>query len=363
MEKDELDDNEELEFNKKIEREKNELLNKVLSGNLETKHDKVGFILNNNTSARNSDIELAWKYWSTFEKHLFNGSYITKKELKQLTKINSLTRSRARIQNEYKLFQADDAVKKHRGVLANTMKNEAIEEKPEGLQMYSVYIDETGKTQDYLSVGSLWIVDGLKAFETQNKIKKWKEENNISYEFHFAELTKHKLEKYKEFFLLFLKNNPTIGFKAIILNRKGIRNINSAITDLTFHVIHKGIKHENSTGRAPLPRLLQAWIDEEQKGSDQLKIENLKERLSSQSISDLYLGDFQAVDSKQNFGIQIVDIFTASINRKIHNPESKGKPKDELANYVFDLLKFDINNIDLENNDTDKSAVFNLSYQ
>ena len=100
MEKDELDDNEELEFNKKIEREKNELLNKVLSGNLETKHDKVGFILNNNTSARNSDIELAWKYWSTFEKHLFNGSYITKKELKQLTKINSLTRSRARIQNE-----------------------------------------------------------------------------------------------------------------------------------------------------------------------------------------------------------------------------------------------------------------------
>lgn len=364
-EEEKISEQEELSKNKirDIEKEKVELLNRVLSGNLQTKHDKVGFILNNNTSARNSDIELAWSYWSTFENHLFNGYHITKKELMKLTKINSLSRSRARIQNEYKLFQADDVVKKHRGVLANTMKEEAVEKKPEGLPMYSVYIDETGKTQNFLSVGSLWIVDGYKAFQSYNEIKKWKDENNINYEFHFAEVTKHKLENYKDFFLNFLKNNPTVGFKAIILNKKGISNTNSAITDLTFHIIHKGINHENDTGRAPLPRLLQVWIDEEEKGSDQLKIENLKERLSSQSISNLYLGDFQAVDSKQNFGIQIVDIFTASINRKIHNPDSIGKPKDELANYVFELLKFDISDINLENNDTDKSTVFNLNYK
>lgn len=367
MGKDEIENNEQVEFEddkiERIEKEKNDLLNKVLSGNLLTKHDKVGFILNNNTAARNSDIELAWNYWSTFESDLFNGFNITKSELKKLTKINSLSRSRAKIQNEYKLFQADETVRKHRGVLAESMKEEAIEMKPDGLQMYSVYIDETGKTQDFLSVGSLWIVDGYKAFQTYNKIKTWKEKNNINYEFHFSELTKHKLETYKEFFLTFLKNNPTVGFKAIILNRKGIRNINSAITDLTFHVIHKGINHENNTGRAPLPRLLQVWIDEEEKGSDQLKIENLKERLSSQSISDLYLGDFQAVDSKENYGIQIVDIFTAAINRKLHNPESKGKPKDELADYIFELLKFDIGSIDLENKETDNSTVFNLNYQ
>ncbi|MBE7646783.1 MULTISPECIES: DUF3800 domain-containing protein [Tenacibaculum] len=365
MEKEKINEQEELSDRKirNIEKERLELLNKVLSGNLQTKHDKVGFILNNNTSARNSDIELAWNYWSTFENDLFNGSYITKKQLKKLTKISSLSRSRARIQNEYNLFQADDIVKKHRGTLANVMKDEAVEKKPDGLPMYSVYIDETGKTQQFLSVGSLWIVDGYKAFESYNEIKKWKDKNNINYEFHFAELTKHKLEKYKEFFLTFLKYNPTVGFKAIILNRKGIKNVNSAITDLTFHIINKGINHENHTGRAPLPRLLQVWIDEEEKGSDQLKIENLKERLSGQSISDLYLGDFQAVDSKQNFGIQIVDIFTASINRKIHNPNSKGKPKDELADYVFDLLKFDINSVNLENNETDKSTVFNLNHQ
>jgi hypothetical protein len=346
----------------KIDEERHQLLNKVLSGNLVTKRDKVGFILNNSTIARNSDIELAWLYWQTFESDIFNGNHITKHDLKELTSVNSITRSRARIQNEYKLFQADEKVRKFRGKLADDMREEAIEEKPEGLPSYSIYIDETGKTQDYLSVGSLWVVEGYKLFQTGNEIKDWLERENINYEFHFAEVTKHKLEAYKEFFLKFLKLNPTVGFKAIILNKKGLKDVNSAITDLTFHLIYKGINHENSTGRALLPRLLQVWLDAEEKGADQLKVENLKERITGQSIKGLFLGDIYPVDSKDNISIQIVDLFTASINRRIHNPNSHGNPKDELADYIFGLLKFDIADINLENNETDKSKVFNLDF-
>lgn len=347
----------------KLEKEKQELLRKVLSGNLESKHDQVGFILNSNNSARNSDIELAWNYWLTFEGELFNGEYVTKNDLKKLTKIGSLTRSRARIQNEYKLFQADDKVKRSRGVLATKMREEAIDEKPKGLQMYSIYIDETGKTQDFLSVGSLWIIDGFKTFLATREIKAWVDEKGIDFEFHFTKVNRNRLDFYKEFFLKFLKLNPTVGFKIIVIDNSGIRDISGAITDLTFHLINKGIKHENKTGRAPLPRLLQTWLDEEERGSDQLKIENLKERLSSQQIDGLYLGDFFAVDSKDNFNIQAVDLFTAAVNRKIHNPNSEGNIKDELATYILDLLNFDVNSIDLNNSESDKSAVFNLSYR
>lgn len=346
----------------KIEKEKRELLSKVLSGNLETKHDRVGFLLNNHSAARNSDIELAWIYWKTFEPELFNGVSVTKEELKKLTKINSLTRSRARIQNDYKLFEADDSVKKHRGVLAEEMREEAIEEKPEGLKMYHVYIDETGKTQEFLSIGSLWIVDGFAAFQANRRIQEWMEINKIGYEFHFSEVNKHRLETYKEFFFKYLKLNPTIGFKTIIIDKKGINDISGAITDLTFHLLNKGIIHENKTGRAPLPRLLQVWLDADEKGSDQLKIENIKERIASQKINGLYLGDFSAVDSRKNIDIQAVDLFTAAINRRIHNPNSVGKVKDELADYILSLLNFDLTKIDLTNTKTDKSAIFNLSY-
>lgn len=362
LNKDEIKEQESVRENK-IEKEKQDLLNKVLSGNLVTNHDKVGFILNNYSVARNSDIELAWLYWKTFEDDKFNGYHITKDDLKKLTMINSLTRSRARIQNDYKLFQADEKVRKHRGVLAQEMREEAIEEKPEGLPMYSIYIDETGKTQDYLSVGSLWILDGYKLFQSSLKIKEWLEQNKIDYEFHFAEVSNHKLDTFKEFFLKYLELNPTIGFKAIIVNKKGFSDLNSAITDLTFHLIHKGINHENSTGRAPLPRRLQVWLDEEEKGIDQLKIENLKERITRQNIPNLYLGDFGAVRSKDNYSIQIVDLFIASINRRIHNPNSQGKVKDKLADFTLGLLNFDVGKINLDNAETDKSRVFNLAFK
>jgi hypothetical protein len=346
----------------KISEERKDLLAKVLSGNLESKHDKVGFILNNHHEARNSDIDLAWHYWKTFESNLFNGVHITKNQFKKLTKINSITRSRARIQNEYKLFQADDKVKKHRGVLADIIREESIEEKPSGTPIYHIYIDETGKTQDYLSVGSLWVLDGYAAWQAGNRIREWIELKKIDYEFHFSEVKKHRLETYKEFFLKFLKLNPTVGFKIIIVDKKGLRDTNRAIIDLTYHIINKGIVHENETGRAPLPRVLQVWLDEEEKGSDQIKIENIKERITRQQIEGLFLGDFDAVNSKDIFEIQVVDLFTAAINRRIHNPDSVGQVKDELADFILELLDFDIHSISLSNTRTDKATVFNLSY-
>lgn len=346
----------------KIVKERRDLLNKVLSGNLETTIERVGFILNNYSDARNSDIELAWVFWKLFENTIFNGEYITKGQLFKLTKLNSLSRCRARIQNEYKLFQADDSVKKYRGVLEEEMKSEAIEQKPSGLPLFSIYIDEAGKTQQYITVGSLWVIDGPSTFPATLELREWIKNKKIEYEFHFAEVTDNRLSNYKEFFLNFLKLNPTIGFKAIIINKKGIKDIGIAITDLTFHVINKGIDHENITGRAPLPRYLQAWIDEEEKGYDQLKIENLKERIVSQHIDGLYLGDIIAVDSKSSFYIQAVDLFTSAINRKIHNPINQKKAKDELADYILNLLNFDPSQVNLNDNIIDKSAVFNLNY-
>ena len=342
-------------------KERQEILNGAVSGSISNIREKVAFILNNVIASRNSDIELAWLFWDTFEKEIFNGSYVTKKDLFNLTKISSLTRIRAKIQNEYKLFQADDTVKKHRGVLEAEKRQEAIEDRPH-YPLYSIYIDETGKTQQYITVGSLWLTDPMTALLAGFELRDWIKENNIDFEFHFKEVTQNCLEKYKEFFLKFLILHPSAGFKAIIIKKAGISNINIGITDLTFHLINKGIDHENSTGRAPLPRLLQVVIDNEESGSDKLKIENIKERITSQKITGLHIDSIEVADSKGNFYLQIVDLFTSSINRKIHNPESKENAKDLLAEYILGLVNFNIELVDKENNNLDNSAVFNLTY-
>lgn len=354
--------NDEVNALEKLEKERREILHSAICGKIGNIREKVAYILNNFTSARNSDIELAWLYWSSFEQDIFNGATVTKLELLKLTKISSLTRIRAKIQNEYKLFQANDKVKRYRGVLEEEKKQEAIEDKP-SYPLYTIFIDETGKTQQYISVGSLWDTDPRTTLFARQKIAVWLELQNIDYEFHFADLKNQKLEQYKAFFLKFLILHPSIGFKAIIISKSGLTNINSVITDLTFHLINDGIKHENETGRAPLPRLLQVRLDREEEGSDQLKLANIKERIISQHIEGLLIDSMEVVDSKDNIYLQVVDLFISAINRKLHYSISKDNPKDELADYILGLLKFNIENLDMENNNADKSMVFNLTYK
>lgn len=346
----------------RVEKQKQEVLNRAVSGKIENLRDRVAYILNNSNEARNSDVELLWIYWETFEKDEFSGSLVSKDQMKKLARISSLSRIRAKIQNEFKLFQANDSVKRFRGTLEDDKKMEAIEDKPTGIGLYSVYIDETGKNQEYLSVGSLWLLNFSMSgtFSFEQKLKKWKKNKQIDFEFHFNELTKNKLPFYKEFFIKFITNFPETGFKLIVVNNKGFSDKAKALTDLTYHLLSKGVDHENTTGRAPLPRVLQVYIDEEEKGSDQLKIENIKERLKNQKIEGLHLGNFEAVSSNEIFFVQIADLFTASINRKLHSPTNTHF-KDEFADFLLDVLKFDISKINRQNDVIDNSTLFNLS--
>lgn len=359
---DALNNNGEISKESIVEKQKQEVLNRAVSGKIENLSDRVAYILNNSNEARNSDIELLWIYWETFQKEELSGSLVSKDQMKKLARISSLSRIRAKIQNEFKLFQANDSVKRFRGTLEDDKRTEAIEDKPTGIGLYSVYIDETGKNQEYLSVGSLWSLDfsmsGTYSFEQE--LRKWKKNNQIDFEFHFNELTKNRLPLYKEFFIKFITSFPETGFKLIVVNNKGFTDKAKALTDLTYHLLSKGVDHENTTGRAPLPRVLQVYIDEEEKGSDQLKIENIKERLKSQKIEGLYLGNFEAVSSDESFFVQIVDLFTASINRKLHS-STHTHFKDEFADFVLDVLKFDISKINKQNNVIDNSVLFNLS--
>lgn len=346
----------------RIEEERKQILNRAVSGLIENVRDRVAYILNHSTEARNSDIDLAWTYWELFQNEEFSGLIKSKEQLRRLARFSTLSRERAKIQNEYKLFQAEEKIKRFRGTLEEDKRNEAIEDKPSGIGSYEVYIDETGKNQEYLSVGSLWILkyDVITIYNFKMQIEKWLAENNVDFEFHFKDLNKSRIPLYKEFVLKFLKAFPECGFKLIVINNKGFADKLKAIIDLTFHLLFKGVKHENSTGRAPLPRTLDVSLDEEETGSDQLKIENIKERITSQKLEGLYLGSFEAISSKGSFFVQIVDLFVGSVNRKLHST-NESHFKDEFADWVLTVLKFDINQVNKLNENVDNATLFNLS--
>ena len=342
--------------------ERKALIDRVASNTITTVKDKVAFILNNHSEARNSDIKLAYIYWRTFEEEKLEGKEeISVETMLKLTKQITLSRWRAKIQYEYKLFLADEEVQISRGKLQGQYKRDALEHKPANLPLYQVFIDETGKNDEYLSIGSLWLLGyNPKLIIHSMDITDWKKRQKIEYEFHFSKLTKHKLEEYKDFFRLFISKFPDIGFKVIVLKAKGLSNKNEAIVDLTFHLLYKGILHEHDSKRAPLPRMLQVRIDDEELGSDTLKLENIRERISGQKVDGLHLDVFEAVSSAKNHFIQAVDLFTGAVNRKLN---FSGDPnfKDEFADFIFDTLGFDIDSIDSTSINPGNSKIFNLS--
>ncbi|MFN8347653.1 MAG: hypothetical protein U0X91_21795 [Spirosomataceae bacterium] len=117
MEEQPKSDTKKLTKEERTEQEREDILNRLKSQLLETTRDKVAFLLNTSGETRNSDIDLAWAYWTTFEGDKFDGGFLTKETLRQLTRYSSLTRMRRKIQNDYKLFEANDEVKKRRGIL------------------------------------------------------------------------------------------------------------------------------------------------------------------------------------------------------------------------------------------------------
>src|SRR5262249_47402395 len=108
---------------------------------------------------------LQLRYWETFVDD-YDPNAFTPDDLYRLPRLNSLSRSRATIQNKLKLFQATAAVRERRGTMSDEERERAVREA--AYPVLAIYADESGKTQDHIVVGSLWV---LRSEETLRLMK------------------------------------------------------------------------------------------------------------------------------------------------------------------------------------------------
>jgi len=342
---DNLSDEEKL---KEIKREEEiqHLLNNLSSANVNTLRDKVAWILNHNPNARDSDVTLMLDFWETFESHIYNGQYIKPEDLYRLTRMTSIARERAKIQNIYKLFQASSEVRERRGTLSEEEKDKAVEDRPIGYPSMTVYMDESGKNADQLIVGSVWFLEVGKAlYDIHKKITNFKKEVNFTKEFHFAKMSRDDLPIYQTMIEMFLRESPNHSFKVISIPTKGIQNKQESLRQLFYHLIVKGVENENKTGRAVLPRVLQVWKDAEEEGADRLFVAELDDRLKQASTNlfdkNLHLDFVRCADSEHNLFLQITDLFTASANRVLNE-------SSVVKNHKTDFAEFFLNAVDID---------------
>lgn len=328
-----------------LEQQKQELLRHVSGYKTNTLRQRVAWILNTFPRARDSDMDLQFKYWELFESDRINGQSVSFENLRHLTRLTSLVRERARIQNQYKLFLASPTVRERRGTLSEEEKEKAINEKP-SYPVFAVYMDESGKTSSHLLVGSVWFLavggDNITLF---NNILALKKRSRFAGEFHFKDMKEDDFPVYKELIDMFLAHGNAVSFKLISLPRAGIKDTQAVLLDMVYHLLTKGIDHENSTGRAPLPRSLQLWKDAEEAGTDGLMLIKLEDKLRQASKilygDQLALDHLSAVDSEDNVFLQVADLLASSANRILNRTGGKSTCKDKFADYLFKQLGFD----------------------
>lgn len=323
-----------LEKNDKNEAEKLKILSAVASNAPERVIDRVAWILNHYPEARDSDIKCQIIYWKTFQTDLYSGGDINLKNYPELQRFNSISRSRAMVQNILGLIVASPEVRRFRGKLSEEEKQKALEVRPTH-PVYCIYGDESGKTSNYLLVGSIWVLRGYDTMQITNAINKKKSEIGFIGELHFKEISKSNIDQYLKILGCLVSNSSKISFKALATKRSGLSNVDDTISKLFYHMIINGVREEDSSGRAILPRNLQFRKDTEEESKDNLMLLDINLQLQNAASSifggRLYIDQTSTEDSSISPLMQVADLFTGSISRILNKDEGKEGPKDIFA--------------------------------
>jgi hypothetical protein len=323
----------------RIEQERTEILADSLAGRRDTLTKRVAIILNRYPETRESDIALQLRYWREFDE--WHGGLISEQDLYNFTRLTSIVRSRARIQNVLGLFQASAPVRQRRGKLAQDEHERAVDEGPPASAL-AVFADESGKNQDHLIVGGIWFGNSHELFALDRAIADWRHRTRFESELHFVDINDQNEPLYQEAFEVVLENASSISFKALRAERRGIRDAEAAFDDLFYLMLVNGVRHEHDTGRSPLPKTLQFWKDQEDVNRDKLRLATLRDRVLQAGKSTfegrLRVGEFVAVESHQIDMMQIADLFIGALGRRINTPSAMPKAKDRFSSYLLNRI-------------------------
>jgi hypothetical protein len=318
--------------------ERDRLLSALASGKTDLLHERVAWLLSRLPNTRDSDIALQLAYWEEYEPELMAELENDSGLLFKLTRLTSIARARAKIQNTHRLFQASPDVRKRRGQLTEEERERYARSDPPSPTI-TIFADESGKTDDHLVVGSVWFLDPADTIKLMNAVRVWRERVGFENEFHFSKITDRVVAQYEEFVERVFDAIPLISFKSIDVPRAGIASIDAALDQLFFELIRRGVEHEHESGRAPLPRRLMVWKDRNEEGRDRLMLARLCESLTAASAvhfdGRLKVEECESVPSEDQPLMQLADLYTGSINRVLGRQGATDKPKDRFADYLL----------------------------
>jgi hypothetical protein len=324
----------------RLANEATELTKAVDSGDLTTLKNRVAYILHQNPRTRDSDVALTLKYWELHQPNLYNPHGMMPQDLFQLERFTNITRVRAKIQNEYKLFTATEGVRTKRRAKQEDIVESVTEDKPD-INRIHVFADETGKNQDFVCVAAVWAMTGRSVFELSRAIWEWQPQSPWKgKELHFSEFKKDQVAALGDYLDLVIGKRELLSFKAITFEKATTRRpVDEIVHRLHEFMIIRGVEHELSAGRIGLPHAISLTVDAEQSLDSIARADiqrNIETTLTAKyGEGSLTIGDVAAVDSKKTEIVQLADVIAGAINRRINHIGERGF-KDDMADLVIE---------------------------
>lgn len=329
-----------LSKDEKIAKERLSLEAALDSQRLDSVRERIAYILNNYPSARNSDKKLALLYWRLFEGASFSPDL--QDQIFKLTHVPTLTRERAKIQNDFRLFLAKPEVQRRRGV----KQEESFETYAPGdeiEQRVVVYADENGKSGEVMSVGGVWFLDPDRYFEVYQALLSYKKENRVKGELKFAGLSRYDCSIAYGYLKKFLVARSFTSFKIIWVRQSDLRrDVESALYGLYRHFMLEGAMSEVGSGRIALPRRIELQKDSDD-GSDIINLKDMETQLvkdlNGRFGNQLLLTSVYSVNSAAHDVMQAVDLIVGSFGRVFNRSGgSTRNHKDDFAESVLQLI-------------------------
>ncbi|MGN8139076.1 DUF3800 domain-containing protein [Paraburkholderia sp. 22099] len=321
---------------------KESLIASLAGGDFSNQQTRVAHILNLHPAARNSDVTLSLKYWETFQPELYNPEGIKPADFFKLDRVPFLVRARAKIQNEYELFQAEDQIRRRRKSREDDMRDAVLgDDAPR--QTLQVFSDETGKNEEHVIIGSVWVLNGRAVYDVTKAIKDWQTGSKFAKrEMHFSAFGRGDLHAVDEYLNIVAANREYLSFKLMAMPKRNTRRpIEEIVQRLHEMMLVRGLRHEIESGRVGVPRHVGVTVDEEQ-SIDRIVLSEIRntvaEGVERAHLDGVTLDErFNAVSSKESALIQLADVIAGAANRRL-NFRGDRNFKDDIADRIMDVL-------------------------
>lgn len=325
----------------KVEKEKAALLKSLAAGDFSTTRTRVAFILNLYKDTRNSDVTLAIKYWEQFQPELYSNHGILPQNLFRLERFHLIVRARAKIQNEYGLYLADDAIRRHRRRNEEAMEADVVADAA-SRGVVQVFADETGKTQRFVTVAAIWVLAGRAVYEVTQAVRAWQKTSVwANREIHFAKLGARDADVLQELLNVVVNHRAFLSFKVISYEREGSRrSVEDIVARLHESMLVRGLEHEVGSARVGLPLAVTVTLDEEP-SLDEIARSDLKAAVERR-YDEIFEGrasveSVVSVRSHDSVLVQLADLIAGAVNRRLNHVAERGV-KDDMADAIVDAF-------------------------